>query len=364
MIISLGRASGLDFTVPASAIATTPAEQRGIPRDGVRMLVARPDRLEHRTAADLADVLDPGDVLVVNDSRTLPASVIGRTADGEVVDVHFSTVHPEAGISPAQALTALSSEWIVELRRPRLIGSKASYVDRTGTTVTFPNGGSLRVHGSNPPGRRSSRLWHATVNTPRRLESYLATVGDPIRYDYVAEPWSITSYRTVFGNVPGSAEMPSAARPLTWRLLQRLADKGIQVERITLHCGVSSLESGDPPYSEWFSVPEKAAAAVNSARADGRRVVGVGTTVVRALESAAADGAVHARSGWTDLMITPGYRSSTVDGMLTGWHEPEATHLAMLEAIAGRGLLTASYRAALEHGYLWHEFGDVHLLLP
>ncbi|HVX43414.1 MAG TPA: S-adenosylmethionine:tRNA ribosyltransferase-isomerase [Mycobacteriales bacterium] len=357
-------ASGLDFTVPATALATTPAEQRGIPRDGVRMLVARPGRLEHHVAADLPEVLRPGDVLVVNDSRTLPASVIGRTGDGEVVDVHFSTVHPEAGIAPAQALSAVSSDWIVELRRPRLIGSKASYTDRTGTVVTLPSGGLLRVHGSNPPGHRSSRLWHATVSTPRPLESYLAAAGDPIRYNYVAQPWSITAYRTVFGTVPGSAEMPSAARPLTWRVLQRLADNGIQVEYLTLHCGVSSLESGDPPYSEWFSVPEKTAAAVNSAHADGRRVIAVGTTVVRALESASDGGRVEARSGWTDLMITPGYRAATVEGMLTGWHEPEATHLAMLEAVAGRDLLKASYREALEHGYLWHEFGDVHLLLP
>lgn len=361
--MSVPVAAGLDFTVPATAIATTPAEQRGVARDGVRMLVAGPGRLEHRVAADLPDILAPGDVLVVNDSRTLPASVLGRTAEGEVVDVHLSTVHPEAGSTPAQALEAVSSEWIVELRRPRLIGSKASYTDRTGAVVTLPNGGLLRVHGSNPPGHRSSRLWHSTVSTPKPLVRYLAASGDPIRYDYVAQPWSITAYRTVFGNVPGSAEMPSAARPLTWRVLKRLEDKGIQVERITLHCGVSSLESGDPPYSEWFSVSDQTAAAVNSANADGRRVIAVGTTVVRALESA-SDGIVRARSGWTDLMITPGYRASTVDGMLTGWHEPEATHLSMLEAVAGRDLLKASYREALEHGYLWHEFGDVHLLLP
>jgi S-adenosylmethionine:tRNA ribosyltransferase-isomerase len=355
--------NALNFELPTRAVATEPAEERGIARDGVRMLVATPDGISHRRAADLPDILRPGDLVVLNDSRTMPASLDGTTADGEPVEVHLSTVVPESGLTPASALAAQSAEWVVELRRPAEQGSQPSYVDRTGAAVTLPGGGLLRVQGSHPTGRTSSRLWQATLTTPRQLESYLSVFGQPIRYGYVRKPWPMTAYRTVFGKASGSAEMPSAARPFTWRLLRRLAERGIQVETITLHCGVSSLESGDPPYAEWFSVSERTAREVALARRDGRRVIAVGTTVVRALESTVRTGKVTSRTGWTDLVITPEHGVSTVDGMISGWHESDASHLQMLEAVAGRRMLEDSYQEALWAGYLWHEFGDIHLML-
>jgi S-adenosylmethionine:tRNA ribosyltransferase-isomerase len=353
----------LKFELPQRLLATAPAEERGIARDAVRMMVATPDGISHRRAIDLPSVLQPGDLLVINDSRTMPASLNGTTPDGEHVEVHLSTVVPEAGVPPAEALSAQSSEWVVELRKPGPTGSEPSYVDRTGAIVALPHCGRLRVHSSHPVGHTSSRLWEATISTPRGLESYLAAVGDPVRYGYVERPWPINAYRTVFGRKSGSAEMPSAARPFTWRLLRRLAERGIQIEPLTLHCGVSSLESGDPPYAEWFSVPEQTARAVQLAREDGRRVIAIGTTVVRALESAVDHGVVKPAEGWTNLVITPGRGVSTVDGMISGWHESDASHLQMLEAVAGKGLLEASYREALRVGYLWHEFGDIHLIV-
>ncbi len=354
----------LRFDVAPDLVATTPAEERHLDRDRVRMLVASADGLEDRFAADLPELLRAGDVLVVNDSQTIPASLPGRTTDGEPVELHLSTVLPGSGVTPASALRATRSKWVVELRRPAAGGSRPGASDRAGTVVLLPAGAELRVGAAHRGGPAPFRLWEATLTTARPLAGYLDAVGEPIRYDYVARPWPIAAYRTEFGDVPGSAEMPSAGRPLTRHLLRRLADAGVQVERVTLHCGVSSGEAGEPPYDEWLSVPARTAEEVSRARRDGRRVVAVGTTVVRALESAAdGHGAVRPGEGWTDLVIGPRRGIDTVDGILTGWHEPQASHLAMLEAAAGRELLCASYRAALDRGYLWHEFGDVHLII-
>jgi len=210
------------------------------------------------------------------------------------------------------------------------------------------------------------RLWAAELALGGRpVLDYLAEHGAPIRYAHDPVERPLSDYQTIFARVPGSAEMPSAGRPFTPRVLHALAARGVGVARLVLHTGVSSLEAGEPPYAERFSVPASTAAAVNAAHRAGRRVIAVGTSVTRALESAATpDGIVHAAAGWTDLVIAPGRGLRAVDGLLTGWHEPEASHLLLLEAIAGRALVERSYAAALAHGYRWHEFGDTHLLLP
>jgi S-adenosylmethionine:tRNA ribosyltransferase-isomerase len=141
--------------------------------------------------------------------------------------------------------------------------------------------------------------------------------------------------------------------------------RGVQVAPLLLHTGVASLESHEPPYAEFYRVPAATARAVNGARAAGRRVVAVGTTAVRALETVTEQsGVAHPGEGWTDLVITPERGLRAVDGLLTGLHEPRATHLAMLAALCGAGHLRRTYGEALRHGYLWHEFGDLHLILP
>jgi S-adenosylmethionine:tRNA ribosyltransferase-isomerase len=180
----------------------------------------------------------------------------------------------------------------------------------------------------------------------------------------VPAAWPLSAYQTAFALDPGSAEMPSAGRPFTPELVARLVAGGVLVAPVTLHTGVSSPERHEPPYPEAYRVPEATARAVEAARGWGGRVIAVGTTVVRALESvAAADGSMTAGEGWTGLVVTPERGVHAVDGLITGWHEPQASHLLMLEAIAGRELLDASYRAAIEAGYLWHEFGDSHLIV-
>lgn len=339
--------------LPDGLPATGPPESRGILRDRVRMLVASPDALEHRVVADLPRVLRPGDLVVLNTSDTLPAALTGVTTDGERVEVHLSTLDPAAGTAYPAALAVTHSRWVVEVREPGPPGGSPSAVDRTGITVHLAGGAVLEVDGRYAPG---SRLWTGQLRSPSPLRRWLAAHGQPVRYPYVSAPWPLHAYRTEYADTPGSAEMPSAGRPLTSRVLRRLAARGVEVATLVLHTGVSSPEPDEPPYAEWFAVPAATARAVRRAR----RVVAVGTTVVRALESAAGDAAV----GWTDLVITPERGVSQVDGLLTGWHEPRASHLLMLQALAGQRLLEDSYAEALRTGYRWHEFGDTHLLLP
>jgi len=193
----------------------------------------------------------------------------------------------------------------------------------------------------------------------------LAAHGFPIRYSYVKEQWPLTYYQTVYATEAGSAEMPSAGRAFTPEVITRLIAKGVQVVPLILHTGVASLEEHEPPYEEFYRVPAATAQTVNQAHTAGKWIIAVGTTVIRALETVTDEaGIVHPREGYTDLVISPQRHLRVVNGMLTGFHEPQATHLAMLEALAGLDHLCITYQEALREGYLWHEFGDLHLLLP
>ncbi|MQS11177.1 S-adenosylmethionine:tRNA ribosyltransferase-isomerase [Streptomyces kaniharaensis] len=346
----------LDITVPPELSARAPAEARGEARDGVRMLVGRRDRgtAEHHRFTDLPEVLRPGDLLVVNNSATLPAALPGRLPDGTPVALHLSSAQPDQ-----------RGAHLVELRRV-VPGKAAAYYPpqdtpaRPGLRVGLPAGGAARLTAP-----FTARLWYAELDLPAALLSYLAVHGRAIRYGYVDRDWPIDAYQTVFATVPGSSEMPSAARPFTAEVVARLAGRGVLVAPITLHTGVASPEAHEAPYAERFHVPAATARLVGHVHADGGRVIAVGTTVVRALESATdPGGTVHEADGWTELVITPDRGVRAVDGLLTGWHEPRASHLHLLAAVAGRPLLANCYREAVHHRYLWHEFGDVNLLLP
>jgi S-adenosylmethionine:tRNA ribosyltransferase-isomerase len=349
---------------PQPRVATAPPETRGLARDAVRMLVASAtDGLVHRRAYHLPAALRPGDLVVINTSDTLPAALRGVTAGGDLVHVHLSTPDPSAGVEPAAVLRSTDARWVVEVRRHSArMGGEPSFENRTGSEIHLAGGGRLEISGSYPvAGTEKSRLWVGQLTTPAAVRDWLTDYGQPIRYGYVTVPWPLAAYRNTYADTPGSVEMPSAGRPLTARTFRRLRARGIRTSAVLLHCGVSSGEAGEPPYAEWYSVPESTVRAVAQTQAEGGRVIAVGTTVVRALETVAATGQL---AGWTNLVITPGRPLSTVDGLLTGWHEPEASHLDLLRAVAGIGLLRASYQAALDEGYRWHEFGDVHLILP
>ncbi|AWS48075.1 queuosine biosynthesis protein [Streptosporangium sp. 'caverna'] len=295
--------------------------------------------MSHRTFADLPSLLEPGDLLVVNNSATLPAAVrLDRLA------VHFSTEREDG-------------TWLVELRRRMRTASEPYPGGAGGEWLPLPGGATLRLLE-----RETPRLWRARLD--REVPAYLHRYGVPIRYSYVDEDWPLADYQTVFGVRPGSAEMPSAGRPFTTGLVTELVSRGIGMAPITLHTGVASPEKNEPPYPEWFEVPETTARQVELARESGSRVIAVGTTVVRALETAAlATGRVRAARGWTSHIVTPSAGVRAVNGLITGLHEPRSSHLLMLSAIAGGELLSRSYAEALREGYLWHEFGDVHLIL-
>jgi S-adenosylmethionine:tRNA ribosyltransferase-isomerase len=214
------------------------------------------------------------------------------------------------------------------------------------------------------PYRDSRRLWIAQPDLGMPAIDYLRRFGRPIAYGYVTERFPLSAYQTVYARESGSAEMPSAGRPITWRLLASLRRRGVRLAKIVLHSGVASLEHHERPYEEWFEVPLKTAELVRETKWNRNHVIAVGTTVVRALESSVdRDGFVVASRGWTDLIVTPERGVRVVDALLTGLHEPKATHLAILEAIAGREPIAEAYAEALARGYLWHEFGDVHLIL-
>ena len=341
----------LDFQLPAALEARVPPEARGLARDDVRLLVSYRDgdRVVHTRFRQIAEFLDPGDLIVVNDSITIPAALSATRANGDELALHLSTRVAPDGVRPDRVGPDM---WVVEPRKTAV---------RVGERLSLPAGGSAEI---TAPHHGSTRLWRARLDVPLPWLPYLEAHGRPIAYDYVDGEWPLTMYQTVYGANPGSSEMPSAGRPFSSRVMEALRRKGVGISPITLHTGVASLEDHEPPYEEWFSVPAATADAIASTRAVGGRVIAVGTTVVRALETAAeATGAVVPRTGWTDLIVTPEAGVRTVDGMLTGFHEPKASHLAMLEAIAGRDHLTVTYKAALTGGYLWHEFGDLHLIL-
>ncbi|HEY2319122.1 MAG TPA: S-adenosylmethionine:tRNA ribosyltransferase-isomerase [Solirubrobacteraceae bacterium] len=343
--------TALAFDLPRTLEATAPPEARGVQRDAVRLMVAdaASDRITHAVFSELPDFLRPGDLVVVNVSATLPAAVSVTRADGTAARMHVATRAPR-----------LDDRWrVVELRSAD--GSTPMRA-RAGETLTMP--GHLGELELVAPYASGSRLMLARLGGPGTVEDLLRHHGDPIRYGYVPDRWPLSAYQNVYARIPGSAEMPSAGRPFTHRLISELATRGIPVAPITLHTGVSSPEHHEPPFPEEFDVPEATARLVDMTRAMGGRVIAVGTTVVRALETVAdAAGAVTAGGGWTGLVIDPGRGIHAVDGLITGWHEPEASHLQMLAALGGEPLLDRCYREALCHGYLWHEFGDSHLIL-
>ncbi|HEY5786674.1 MAG TPA: S-adenosylmethionine:tRNA ribosyltransferase-isomerase [Microlunatus sp.] len=339
------------FAPPARGFAPAPAEARGTPRDAVRLLVAEPDGIRHTTFRDLPGQLAAGDVVVVNNSATVAGEIDAVGPRGPVV-LHLGTPLDDGS-------------WILEVRTTP--DASRSVLDAAPGNRFVVGEVELRLlepyprHGSSPTGR-GNRLWRAHVLGD--LPNLLAVAGRPIAYGYLDRRYPLTAYQSVFSTVPGSAEMPSAGRPFTRSLVTELVSRGVAVAPITLHTGLSSQEAGEAPQRERFEVSKATARLANAVRAGGGRVVAVGTTVTRALESAVVDDRLVARRGWTDRVVTPAEPPRVVTGLITGWHDPQASHLLLVEAVAGAALTQRAYDAAVAGGYLWHEFGDSALLLP
>ena len=348
------RAASALLHLPPELEAPAPPEYRGMTRDAVRMLVAtkHDGALVHSHFSELPRFLDEGDLVVINTSGTLAAEVDGTAARRQPRSRSTSrpSSRPGSGRSrsaaTAQAYLGPTPGDVIDSARRRARRAARPLLPRARRRRRAPVGLAARDARA-----RCTATWPATAGP-----SATATCGAAIRS---------RAYQNVYATEPGSAEMPSAGRPFTPEVLTRLVAKGVGVAPLLLHTGVASLEANEPPYAEYFRVSLATAHRINDTRRAGGRVIAIGTTVVRALESVVDEhGHVHPSEGWTETVVSPEQPVRSIDGFLTGWHEPEASHLAMLEAIAGRPLLEASYAAALAEGYLWHEFGDVHLILP
>lgn len=342
------------FSLPPSLNAEAPPERRGLRRDHVRLMVL--DRAAGAVAHDrfdrLGDHLRPGDLIILNNSRTLPAVLPAAGPDGAPVEIRLAHRHRGSGSGEAVAWRAL----LVSPAVPVHAGMQLLLEGGLEATVI--------AHSDTEPLSviRFNRCCQPLYDT-------LYRIGQPVRYEYISEPWDLDYYQTVFASVPGSVEMPSAGRAFTWELLLGLRRRGIGVAFLSLHAGLSYYLDDkwekDPRHTpEEYVIPPETAAAIHRAKAAGGRVIAVGTTVVRALESAAYfDGLIRPAKGWADIFIHQDHQLRVVDGLLTGLHEPEASHLDMLSAFLEPDQLRAAYEQAVRDGYLWHEFGDANLIL-
>lgn len=342
------RRDELSFDRPERLQAREPPEQRGLSRDGVRLLVSRPEGERDSRFLALSDWLRAGDLLVVNRSATLPAALPARAPFGELL-VDLST---DFG----------SRLWLAEPRwafdRPGPLPLEAGMRLEVGSVAA-------RAVGRYPG---QPRLWFLRFDTDPA--EAMREFGRPIRYGYTRGAFPLAEYQTLFSQVPGSAEMPSAARPFSPRVVRAVEARGVGIASVLLHAGVSSLEvvadevEREELLPEPFEVGAAAVASVRATQAAGGRVIAVGTTVVRALEAAASTGELRPSRGFTRRRLAPGVPVRVVDGLLTGFHDPYASHLALLFALFGTSRVRRAYAAAVDGGYLWHEFGDSHLWLP
>jgi S-adenosylmethionine:tRNA ribosyltransferase-isomerase len=343
----MNNSPAFDFALPDSLNAWAPPERRGLRRDQVRLLLLNrvTGEFEHGRFDQLGEYLKAGDLLVLNNSRTLPAVLQATGTDGVPVEIRL-----------AHRLS--DTQW-----RALLVSATAP---GAGARLLLPEGLVATVAHQHP----GEPLQEITFSRGGwALYDTIYRIGQPVRYEYLHEPWDLDYYQTVFASVPGSVEMPSAGRPFTWQMLFGLKQRGVGIAYLSLHAGLSYfLDENwpmDPRYTpEEYHIPAETVRAIGQAKESGGRVIAVGTTVVRALESATQGGALLASGrGWADIFIDQQSPLQVVDGLLTGLHEPEASHLDLLSAFMAPTHLHAAYLDAVRQGYLWHEFGDMNLIL-
>lgn len=343
----------IDFELPGSLECTQPTELRNLERDEVRLLVTTDsDHIRHTMFRNVYQYLQKGDVLVVNTSATRASALPIVLSDNKKGMVHFST-------------RVNDHDWLVEIRK--IEGEKTVRWKEgiRGMKFHFPDGAEIRLKRKFYKERDLLHLWVAEFTTSQEQEAYLAEHAQPIKYDHLNEHYPLDFYQTHFSIHPGSSEMPSAGRGFTKNLVERLLEKGVVFAPILLHTGVSSLEENESPYAEYMEIDQASAIMINKAKKQGRKIIAVGTTAIRAVESAVNErGEVIPYAGNTDLFIDDGYRMKVINGLLTGFHEPGASHLKMLQSLAGFDHVERAYNSALDNNYFWHQFGDLHLILP
>jgi S-adenosylmethionine:tRNA ribosyltransferase-isomerase len=353
--MNMSSSSSSSFRLPPELFAKEPPERRGIARDEVKLMVINRNnyQIDHARFYNLGRFLQPGDLLVFNTSRTLPAILNGCSAlIDSCIEVRLAEhLHDES--------------WLALLRCK--IGDPFSCGLRSGMLINFGYGLTGMVYGRD---QNIHRLWRIRFSkSGAELMELLYRLGQPVRYEYVSMPWNLDYYQTIYAREPGSAEMPSAGGAFTWKLLFDLKHSGVNSAYIVLHAGLSSymddlLDTKHPSSEEEYFISEETAEKINNTHSKGGRVIAVGTTVVRALESVAdGTGKVRAMHGYTRLHITAMHKLKAVDGLLTGLHEPEASHLDLLSAFVQAEKIYEAYEEAIKRKYLWHEFGDLNLIL-
>jgi S-adenosylmethionine:tRNA ribosyltransferase-isomerase len=343
----------VQFDLPQRLACPLPTEERKIERDEVRLLVTKKSgEIDHTIFKHFDDYLQRGDVLVVNTSATIPAAFPVQLPDGREGRLHLSTKVNE-------------KKWLVEIRE--VTGNKTSrwYEGEQGMIFRLPSGASITLKEKFYKNEKWLNIWVAELNTNQSVQSYISLNGQPIQYDKLDRQYPLSYYQTFFSFHPGSSEMPSAGRGFTKAVIKKLQKKGVLFAPIILHTGISSLEENELPYPEYMEIDPVSASIINNAKGDGGRIIAVGTTCVRAIETATNDnGIIQPFRGNTELFIDESYEMKITDGLLTGFHEPRASHLNMLQAIGGFEHLENAYMEAISAGYYWHQFGDLHLMLP
>jgi S-adenosylmethionine:tRNA ribosyltransferase-isomerase len=344
------RTDDLNFKLPHELLAKEPRELRGERRDQSNLVVMHraTDRVEFDSFRGLPKYLRSGDLVVLNDSRTLNASLFGTVSGIGRVELQLRN-NPGGTVWDASV-----RPWHEPPERE---------------PVSFGDSGvTARVVGHTP----HLGLWRIEFDLgDRSLTEFLDSFGRPIPSPYVNKSFANEYYNNVYAAKPGSSEMPAAGRHFTPELLGELAERGVDAVYLTLHTGLSSVTIDEENledhkmYEEWYQLPEATAARINETRAAGGRILGVGTTVMRVLESVGADdGQLSGAEGWTSLYISPGYRFKVVDAFVTNFHGPRSSRIALAAAFTGKDLLLRAYQEAIDRGLQFYEFGDATLTLP
>ncbi|MCL4516930.1 MAG: tRNA preQ1(34) S-adenosylmethionine ribosyltransferase-isomerase QueA [Firmicutes bacterium] len=356
------RLDDFDYDLPQSLIAQTPCE----PRDAARLLVLSRagGRLAHRRFRDLTEYLAPGDVLVLNDTRVIPARLYGARRREGGPDAggggDSSAGVPEIKVEVLLLKRLADKSWETLVRPGRRL--------KAGDAIVF-GGGELLAHVADKTeaGGRVLEFEYEGV-----FEEILHRLGQMPLPPYITAPLKDQErYQTVYSRYEGSAAAPTAGLHFTPGLLEEIAGRGVKIVYLTLHVGLGTFRPVQAEeieehqmHSEFYTVAAAAAAAINAARRAGKRVFAVGTTAIRTLETVAADtGEIAPGSGWTSIFIYPGYRFKAVDALITNFHLPKSTLLMLVSAFTGRELILAAYREAIARGYRFFSFGDAMLIL-
>lgn len=329
-----------------------PPEFYGRERDEVKLLAIDTKSGTYSSVpfTDIPGLLRRGDLLVFNNSMLIPSSVpVFDNTTGRNGYLNFGTSWKEG--------------MILAEPRPKSFNRLLGAAERD-VTIIGPGAG-MTLKGRHKAFQRF--VWAGAESGEMQLSDMLLKYGAPLTYDHIPFKLPLEYYRTAFSTIPGSVEFPSAGRPFSRRVLEMLRKRGVGTAEITIHCNLSPLEPSEFDGSsslleERYVISHAAAEAINGAREAGGRVIAVGTSVVRALE-ASYDGRAVPRSAETDLFIRPGHKIKSVDGLVTGMHDPESSHVEMISSFVDDSLLQSAYSTALSLGFQWHEFGDLSLVL-